>query len=88
MVLKHFYTDFCVSTIYWLYKIVLDLNNSPLECSTTGLNLRPLKTEDGSTDILYSWFQIIIFNESNAKVLKWVTKAVSIDKFLKGLYAS
>ena len=88
MVLKHFYAGFCTNTIHQLYKIIPDLNNSPLKCNTASLNPRPLTPKDSGTNILYNWFQIIVFNESNAEVLKQATRAISINKFLKGLYAS
>ena len=55
-VLKRFYVDFCISTVHWLYKIVLDLNNSLLERNAADLDLRPLMLKDSGTNILYSWF--------------------------------
>ena len=88
MVLKHFYIGFCVNTIHWLYEIVLDLNNSPPKHNAASLDPRPLTPEDGGTNILRSWFQIMVFNESNAEVLEQATRVASIDEFLKGLYAS
>ena len=88
MVLKHFYAGFCASTVHRLYEIVLDLNDSPPERSTASLDPRPLTPEDGGTNILRSWFQIMVFNESNAEVLEQATRAASIDEFLKGLHAS
>ena len=56
MVLKHFYVGFYVSTVRWLYKIILDLDDSLLERSAASPDLRPLKPEDGGIDILHSWF--------------------------------
>ena len=56
IVLKHFYVDFYISTVYWLYKIVPNLNNSRLERSAASLDLRPLKPKNSSTNILRYWF--------------------------------
>ena len=65
-----------------------DLNDSLLERDAADLNSRPLIPKDSGTDILYSWFQIMVFNKSNAEVLKQATTAVSINGFLKDLHAS
>ena len=88
MVLKYFYTDFCISTVYQFYKIVLNLNDFLLECNAANLDLRPLIFKDGGTNILYNQFQIMVFNKSNIKVLEQATIVISINKFLKSLHIS
>jgi len=87
MVLKRFYTDFCASIVRRLYEIAPDLNDSPPERSAASSGVRPTPI-DGGTDILRSWFRIMVFNESDAEVLEHATKAASIDEFLQGLHAS
>jgi hypothetical protein len=86
LVLKHFYLDLCADSIRRLYTIVPDLCDaprrpgSPIPADQAG--------QDAGTDIIRSWFRIMVLNDSEASTLEHATRSKSIDQFLLGCNAS
>lgn len=84
--LKHFYLDLCADSIRRLHSIVPDLNDTP------GQPGSPVPTEqveqDSGTDIVRSWFRIMVLNDSEAGTLEHATRSKSINQFLLGCQAS
>ncbi|KAL6710141.1 hypothetical protein ACN47E_009932 [Coniothyrium glycines] len=85
LVLKHFSTDLCAHAIRRLYSIMPDLHFSGHRSDSPML-------EDGmndmGTDIVCSWFRIMILNESDVDALERATRSKSIAEFLAGCHAS
>jgi hypothetical protein len=86
LVLKHFYLDLCADSIRRLYNIVPDLSDSPRQSGS------PVPADqagnDAGTDIIRSWFRIMVLNDSEAGTLEHATRSKSIDQFLMGCSAS
>jgi hypothetical protein len=86
LVLKHFYLDLCADSIRRLYTIAPDLRDSPPNPgSPTSVDQAG---QDAGTDIVRSWFRIMVLNDSEAGTLEHATRSKSIDQFLFGCQAS
>lgn len=85
LVLKHFSTDLCTDAIRRLYNILPDLQfsseslNSPIQAGYVG---------DTGTEIICTWFRIMILNDSEAETLERATRSKTIGEFLLGCQAS
>ncbi len=88
LILKHFYMDLCADSIRRLYTIVPDLNDGP-QWSESGKEIQNVSlVDDAGTDILRSWFRIMVLNDSEAAQLEHATRSPSIHSFLSGCPAS
>jgi hypothetical protein len=76
LILKYFYIELCADSIRKLYTIVPDLSDSP----------RP--PADAGTDLIRSWFRIMVLNDSEASTLEQASRSNSIEQFLLGCQAS
>jgi hypothetical protein len=83
MVLKHFSNDLCAEGLRRLYTIVPDLDDS-----IRGKNPGSFGHIDTGTEIVRSWFRIMILNDSEAEVLEHASRSRTIDGFLRGRLAS
>lgn len=86
LILKHFYMDLCADSIRRLYTMVPDLDDS--RQWTTSENPKGFPVDDAGTDILRSWFRIMVLNDSEAAQLEHATRSHSIHEYLAGCHAS
>jgi hypothetical protein len=84
--LKHFYLDLCADSIRRLYNIVPDLSDTPRKSGSTAPTDQV--ELDTGTDIIRSWFRIMVLNDSEAVTLEHAARSKSIDQFLLGCQAS
>ncbi|KAF1953675.1 hypothetical protein CC80DRAFT_494275 [Byssothecium circinans] len=84
LILKHFYRDLCIEGVRRLYSIIPDLNDAVRRPGS------PVKdpVQDSGTDIIRTWFRIMILNDSEAEALEHATRSKGIDEFLSGCHAS
>ncbi|KAF2787452.1 hypothetical protein K505DRAFT_421768 [Melanomma pulvis-pyrius CBS 109.77] len=85
LVLKHFYTDLCTEGVRRLYSIVPDLNDS---VEREDSQMKRQFSHDSGTNIVRTWFRIMIFNDSESEALQHATRSSSISEFLSGCRAS
>jgi hypothetical protein len=86
LVLKHFYLDLCADSIRRLHNIVPDLSDTPRKSGSTA-PADQVELDTG-TDIVRSWFRIMVLNDSEAVTLEHASRSKSIDQFLLGCQAS
>jgi len=84
--LKQFYLDICADSIRRLYTIAPDLYDYPNRSSSP--IIAGLAVPDTGTDIVRSWFRIMVLNDSDAATLEHATRCKSIDQFLQSCQAS
>jgi hypothetical protein len=85
LILKNFSTDLCADAIRRLYHIVPDLRSSAPRSDSQILNETLGNT---GTDIVCSWFRIMILNDSEADALARATLSRSIGEYLSGCQAN
>lgn len=85
LIVQHFSDDLCASAVNRLYSIVPDLRPSSFSLNPSA------QTEvigDVGTQIVRSWFRIMILHDSDPDSLARATRARSIDEYLFGCRAS